>query len=447
MVVRTRTLPAGVTRLLTIMGSGETSPTMVKMHRQLLARLGPPPVPAVLLSTPFGFQMNASVVAAKAVEYFRESVNAEIQVADIRSSAEADTVRNETMLAKLGDARYVFAGPGSPSYALRHWTGTVVPQLLADKLALGGAVTFASAAALTLGVATIPVYEIYKVGADPYWLEGLDLLAATGLRAAVIPHYNNTEGGNHDTRYCYLGEQRLAVMERELPEDAFVLGVDEHTAVVIDLEAGNATIAGLGVVTVRAEGRSTEIPSGTTVAISEISDLAAGRAGRADRRDGTTADEQTVQADPEIASGPTDARSSGSPLMDSVHTHQETFATAIARRDVESAVRTILDLDDQLQAWSRDTLQSDELDRGRAALRSMVVRLGGVAELGARDPREVIGPFVEAVVGIRADARADGRWHDADVARDRLAQLGVEVRDSPNGTEWVVTDEAGRSPC
>jgi hypothetical protein len=416
---------------------------MVKMHRQLLGRLGPTPVPAVLLSTPFGFQMNATDVAAKAVEYFRESVNAELLVADIRSSADADTVRNETMLAMLGDARYVFAGPGSPSYALRQWSGTVVPQLLADKLALGGAVTFASAAALTLGIATVPVYEIYKVGADPYWLEGLDLLATTGLRAAVIPHYNNTEGGNHDTRYCYLGERRLAAMERYLPEDAFVLGVDEHTAVVMDLDAGDATTAGLGLVTVRSHGRSTEIPSGTTIAISELTDLAVGRAVDSGGRGGgerTAAEEAT-------AAEAAETRPSGSPLMDSVRAHQEAFAAAVAERDVESAVRVILDLDQELQAWSRDTLQSDEMDRGRAALRAMVVRLGQLAEVGARDPRQVLGPFVEAVIGMRAEARADGRWHDADVARDRLTELGVEVRDGPEGTEWVLSGEPGKRPC
>jgi hypothetical protein len=421
------------------MGSGETSPTMVKLHRQLLARLGPPPVPAVLLSTPFGFQMNAEDVAAKAVAYFRESVGAELQVADIRSSAEADTVRNETMLERLGAARYVFAGPGSPSYALRHWTGTVVPQLLADKLALGGSVTFASAAALTLGVSTVPVYEIYKVGEDPHWLEGLDLLGATGLRAAVIPHYNNTEGGNHDTRYCYLGERRLAVMEDELPEDAFVLGVDEHTAVVMDLEAGKADVSGLGVVTVRVRGQSTQIPSGSTVAISEIVELGTGRA--APSRVGNRSPEP-----PASASVPTHTGSSTSPLMDSVRTHQEAFAGAIDERDVEGAVRAILDLDDELHAWSSDTLQSDELDRGRAALRSMVVRLGQLAEVGARDERDVIGPFVETVLGMRAKARADQRWHDADVARDRLADLGVEVRDSANGTEWVMSEEADKAP-
>ena len=76
----------------------------------------------------------------------------------------------------------------------------------------------ASAAALTLGVATIPVYEIYKVGEDPHWLEGLDLLGpATGLRAAVVPHYDNAEGGNHDTRFCYMGERRLQALEAALP--------------------------------------------------------------------------------------------------------------------------------------------------------------------------------------------------------------------------------------
>jgi cysteinyl-tRNA synthetase len=70
-----------------------------------------------------------------------------------------------------------------------------------------------------------------------------------------------------------------------------------------------------------------------------------------------------------------------------------------------------------------------------------------LAEVGARDERDVIGPFVETVLGMRAKARADQRWRDADVARDRLADLGVEVRDSPNGTEWVLSEEAHKGPC
>src|SRR2546430_10964210 len=62
-------------------------------------------------------------------------------------------------------------------------------------------VVFASAAALTLGSHTVPVYEIYKAGVEPAWVPGLDLVRrATGLPAVLIPHYDNAEGGHHDTR-------------------------------------------------------------------------------------------------------------------------------------------------------------------------------------------------------------------------------------------------------
>ena len=78
----------------------------------------------------------------------------------------------------------------------------------------GGAVVFASAAALTLGSQTVPVYEVYKVGEDPAWRPGLDILErVAGIRAAVVPHWDNHEGGGHDTRFCYLGLDRLVALE------------------------------------------------------------------------------------------------------------------------------------------------------------------------------------------------------------------------------------------
>jgi hypothetical protein len=134
--------------------------------------------------------------------------------------------------------------------------------VLRDRIRAGGGVTvLASAAAATAGVAALPVYEIYKAGAVPHWLDGLDLLGGLGLRVAVIPHYDNAEGGSHDTRYCYLGERRLALLERELPAGAAVLGVDEHTAVVIDLDAETIQVTGRGGVTVRRAGRDAVLPS------------------------------------------------------------------------------------------------------------------------------------------------------------------------------------------
>ena len=65
---------------------------MAKVHRDLLDRLGPKPVPAVVLDTPFGFQVNADDLSARAVGYFRESVQREISVATYRSLAEVGSV-------------------------------------------------------------------------------------------------------------------------------------------------------------------------------------------------------------------------------------------------------------------------------------------------------------------------------------------------------------------
>jgi hypothetical protein len=405
------------------MGSGETSPTMAKTHRELLARVGPP---AVLLDTPFGFQMNADDLVARATEYFRVSVGADLGLASFRS-ADLDPLATGRAVARLREAHYVFSGPGSPSYALRQWAGSPIPGALADLVATGGCVTFASAAALTLGVATVPVYEVYKVGEEPGWLDGLDLLGPLGLRAAVIPHYDNAEGGTHDTRFCYLGETRLARMERDLPLATFVLGVDEHTALILDLDARSATITGRGGVTVRCDGRSEVFPAGTTVGLDDLA-AAATRSSAA----GPSA--------PAPAAPPAEPGAGASPLLEQVRALEEAFDAALAARDVDAAVAAVLELDATLVDWSRDSLQSDEMDRARAVLRAMVVRLGEVARAGARDPAEVVGPFVDAVVAARTRAREARDWATADALRDRLAEAGVELRDSGEGTAWVLLD-------
>ena len=261
-------------RLLTIMGSGETAPTMVKVHRWVKDLLGPEAA-GVLLDTPYGFQRNADDLSARAVAYFRDSVGMTITPAEIRTSKDLEGHNGAVLTARMAESPLLFSGPGSPTYALRQWAGTLVPGLLAEKLALDGAVTFASAAALTLGALTIPVYEIYKVGEDPRWVEGLDLLSTIGIPAVVIPHYDNAEGGTHDTRFCYLGEERLAYLEREIPEGNFVLGVDEHTAVTFDLDSGEATIAGRGHVTIRVRGNSEVIEAGEVVPTAHLLELAA----------------------------------------------------------------------------------------------------------------------------------------------------------------------------
>ncbi|HEX4978560.1 MAG TPA: hypothetical protein VFV35_00725 [Acidimicrobiales bacterium] len=412
--------------ILTLMGSGETSPTMVKTHRALLERTGGP---AVLLDTPFGFQSNAAELTARARQYFTDSVGHPLEVATFRSAAEIGSVTHERSLDLLRSAGYVFAGPGSPTYALRQWRPSLVPALLLERLRHGGGVTFASAAALTLGVATVPVYEIYKVGADPAWEDGLDLLGeVTGLRAAVIPHFDNAEGGTHDTRYCYLGEHRLSAMERALPEGAFVLGIDEHTGLVLDLAEATATVVGNGGVTLRWPGAGERrIEAGTACAIDDLAARPSALPSPGPAERGGIASGTGTAPDKEAAS----------PLLAVAADAEGAFADSLSAGDVEAAAQVVLDLESALHDWSTETFSSDEMGRARATLRSMVVRLGELARVGTRDPREVVGPFVEALLDVRRDARAARRYDDADAVRDRLAGIGIEVRDTPQQTEWA----------
>ena len=407
-----------MSRLLTIMGSGETAPTMVKVHRMVLERVG---APAVLLDTPYGFQENADDISARAQEYFTQSVGHPISVAKF-PAADVDAVTHDRAMARVGAAAYVFAGPGSPTYALRQWVGTPLPGLLAGKLSAGGGVTFASAAALTLGIATVPVYEIYKAGETPNWREGLNLLeAATGLRAAVIPHYDNAEGGHHDTRYCYLGERRLAALEPELPAGTFVLGVDEHTGLVLDLDERRASIVGNGVVTVRVAGHSTTFASGEVVGFDALAKAARG---------------ESIASHPQTREPERVVPTARSPLLDDAARLEAEFTAALSRRDVSGAVNAVLELDRILVEWSADTLQSDEPDRARATLRSMIVRLGELAEVGARDPRALLEPFVDALLELRERARAGKDFALSDAVRERLEAAGIEVRDTPQGVTW-----------
>jgi hypothetical protein len=295
-----------------------------------------------------------------------------------------------------------------------------------------------------LGVVTVPVYEIYKVGAEPHWLAGLDLLAHAGLTAAVIPHYNNAEGGNHDTRFCYLGERRLRMLEPELPDGAFVLGVDEHTGLVIDIDAGSAEVVGLGVVTIRAYGRSTEIASGERVGLDDMrklaADLAEGGAGVGPIGSESATTGAPAGAGPGGPGGhPGDGAASRprrSPFMEAVETRQTDFDAAVAGGDGGGAVAAALGLDDDLAAWAADTMQSDEPDRARATLRSMIVSLGDLAETGLKDPKEAIGPLVELVLERRRLARQARNFGDADALRNELIALGIEIQDGADGTGW-----------
>jgi hypothetical protein len=358
--------------VLALLGSGEIAPSMTKVHRQLLNRLTD--VRAVSLDTPYGFQANVPQMTEKIIDYFATSLQVAIKPLRYESFERSSEVQRAIFRQEVREANYVFAGPGSPSYAVRQWEQIGVADDLNATLREGGILCFASAAALTLGALTVPVYEIYKVGSAPHWINGLDILAMTGLRGAIIPHYDNAEGGNYDTRYCYLGEQRLIELEGQLPEGTGILGIDEHTAAIIDLEDQTLSVLGKGHVYWRLGGDTRVLANGSVTDLEEIRSF------------------QPVDAVP-VITPPPDA--------DDVDR-----LVALARSDGAAAVEAI-------------------------------ARLARMATAGGKDFIDP-APLVTSLLDMRERARADRDFALADQIRDVLVRSGIEVMDGPTGSTWSV---------
>jgi hypothetical protein len=431
--------------VLAIIGSGETSPTMVTVHRDLVSRLGLDRPRAIMLATPYAFQVNAADVSARVQKYFADSVSLQIRVAagtSPRTDADVappliagDEEDDARQAASIRAADWVFAGPGSPTYALAHWQAGPVAAGLRDRVLAGDGLTvLASAAAATTGRFTLPVYEIYKAGGAPRWVAGLDLLGALGLTVAVIPHYDNAEHKTYDTRHCYLGEQRLAVMERELPADAAVLGVDENTAMLIDLRTENIEIRGRGGVTVRRGGDNVVLPSGTCLSLTELRDLV----------HGIRPVKAAVVARGEAGGG---GFAGGGevlplPLPEMMAAAEERFAAAAGTRDADAMVGVILELETAIGQWEADMDEDQGTEQARALLRSLVGRLGRAAQDGLTDPRDRLRPAVEPLLDLRATLRNAGNFAAADAIREALTAAGFDVSDTPEGTRWQPTATA-----
>jgi len=342
---------------IVLIGSGEIGPSMAPLHRSIVASLPKRSTPSslVALDGSYDFQTNRAEMGEKIAVFFRSKVGIPTTViglpetdragADLAPSALAPTI------AGLNAADLIFLGPGSPSRALRRWGGTPIVDQVIARIQNGATLITSSAAAAASGRCTIPVYEIYKAGTNPVWLDGLDIMdALTGLAVAIVPHWNNNEGATHDTSRCFIGEGRLQQLERTLPDGTAILGIDEHSALTIDLGANSVTVAGKGAVTIRIPGiGETAMHSGAT----------------------------------------------------------EPLATFVARFGAAAGAPRV------------------SVPTTEAALPAPATTTGLDVSVA-----------VKQLIALRATARAERRFSDADALRAAIEALGVDLVDEPTGARW-----------
>ncbi len=412
---------SGEKGVIALMGSGELTATMVEVHKELLARRASAPQ-AVFLDTPAGFQLNVDQLSASAVAYFRRHVQHPVAVASFKSAEFTTPYEAEQAFQKLRQADFILIGPGSPSYAVRQWRQTPIPDILIERIEAGGCLVAASAAALTVGRFTLPVYEIYKVGQDIHWVQGINILEHFGFNLVVVPHWNNAEGGNHDTRFCYMGEPRFRQLEALLPEDVFILGLDEHTACLVDLEREEVVVKGIGAVTLRRGGSVITYQKGDHFSFEVLRGREAGPEWN-----------QAAQAEVSPAAFP---GTEGGSFWGQVHAAEEEFRKGIETRAAKETTNALLELDRTIWEAQADLESSEFVSQARDLLRELIVTLAMKLELSRKEREECLAPLVREILDLRTAFRVEKQWGAADAIRESLRRANILVEDTEEGPTW-----------
>ena len=226
-----------------------------------------------VLETPAGFELNAADVARRWTDFLgrqAEAQGAVVTQLPLRRRGTADDPDRADLARPILAADVTALGAGSPTYAARQLRGTAAWRFVTAAHLRGASLLLASASAIAAGSAALPVYEIYKAGADLGWAEGLGLFEPFGLTLAVVPHWDNTEGGDVDTSRCFMGAGRFDALRALLPDGTTVVGVAEHTALAIDAVAGTARVLGQRDVTLVAAGTIRSFEAGATFPLAEL---------------------------------------------------------------------------------------------------------------------------------------------------------------------------------
>jgi hypothetical protein len=342
------------------------------------------------LETPAGFELNSAQVIGRVADFLKhrlQNYQPQVTVVPARKRGSEFSPDDPALVHPLLEADLIFMGPGSPTYAVRQLQSSLAWHYLIARHQLGATMVFASAAVVAISTFALPVYEIYKVGADLFWNKGLDFFGLYGLPLVLIPHWNNHDGGEElDTSRCFMGKSRFAELLLSLPADLTVLGIDEKTALVLDLQAGVCHVIGLGNVTIIHTGHE-HCPPGPDLHGTGLDEVAEQRLGH-------------------------------------IHIFREGEKFPLQQcfpLELRFALENL-----PPAAWKQALRVQERLAAERAADNNIK---GPVLE--------VIPAEVKRLLEARQQARANTDWSTADKLRDQVAALGWKVVDTPEGPQLV----------
>jgi len=218
-----------------------------------------------------------------------------------------------------------------------------------------------------------------------------------------------------------MGEPRFRVLEGMLPAEVQILGIDEHTACIIDLERNEARIRGVGGVTLRRAGSELLLKKNDVAPLEVFM-------GKTTRRFCSARD---------IRRHPTSAAPPDS-FWNDIHSLEAVFHDARDARDPERMAGAILELDRIIWKSSHDLESAESIPAAREIMREWIALMGTALSSTSRTTPDGLGPLVEEILKLRDELRRQKRWVEADVLRDCLQRANVMVDDTGNGARWRV---------
>jgi cyanophycinase-like exopeptidase len=263
---------------IAFLGSGETSLAGGRIF-EALARNINEPLRIALMETPAGFELNSAQVVGRVGDFMKTRLQNYKPVVDVIPARKKDSAfspDDPEIVKPLLHANMIFMGPGSPTYAIRQLKDSLTWDVIRARHRLGATLIFASAATISIGAHALPVYEIYKVGQDVHKTDGLNLFADFGLHVSFIPHWNNADGGvDLDTSRCFIGMDRFAEWSELVPADNEIIGLDEHTGLIMDFDSGLCEVSGVSSVSLVRESNPEMFPSGSKFSLRELGEFRA----------------------------------------------------------------------------------------------------------------------------------------------------------------------------
>ena len=210
-----------------------------------------------------------------------------------------------------------------------------------------------------------------------------------------------------------------------LPEEVSIVGLDEHTACIIDLAKEEIRVRGIGTVTLRRSGSERSFTKGQSYPLGILYGEDDGKKWQQNPSSPIASDEPVHTDDA---------------FWEKIHTIQSLFEKSLETNDLEHATNALLELDGTIWKAQEELENTEFISQGRDILRDMIVLLGTSLSPPQRSTADSLAPVIEHLISLRNLFRQERKWEAADAIRTCLAKVNIVIEDTADSSRWRLND-------